>query len=178
VKTFPKIAAVLLLFLPLAIAQDTRPDEQTRVFQDNGRWSRQITGSMPAAKNLRVKVDSGSVRVEGGSQQTINYSISNHSYASSEEKARREFEAYKISVYVRGDTAWVVGEWQGNRPRRSSSEFVINVPRNVDLVKVSTDGWMVATGLPDEKRRAGGERFTSTTSAVGSMPWQAAVTSR
>ena len=147
-KTFPKIAAVLLLLLPLAVAQDTRPDEQTRVFQDNGRWSRRITGSMPAAKNLRVKVDSGSVRVEGGSQQTINYSISNHSYASSEEKARREFEAYKISVYVRGDTAWVVGEWQGNRPRRSSSEFVINVPRNVDLVKVSTDGGdLVAKGL-------------------------------
>jgi hypothetical protein len=148
VKTFPKIAAALMLLLPLAVGQETRPDEQTRVFQENGRWSRQITGSMPAAKNLRVKVDSGSVRVEGGSQQTINYSINNHSYASSEEKARHEFEAYKISVYVRGDTAWVVGEWQGNRPRRSSSEFVINVPRNVDLVKVATDGGdLVATGL-------------------------------
>ena len=147
-KTFPKIVAAFLLLLPLAVAQETRPDEQARVFQEHGRWSRQITGSLPAAKNLRVKVDSGSVRVEGGSQQTINYSISNHSYASSEEKARREFEAYKISVYVRGDTAWVVGEWQGNRPRRSSSEFVINVPRNVDLVKVATDGGdLVATGL-------------------------------
>ena len=147
-KKFPTIAAVLLLLLPLAVAQDTRPDEQTRVVQEHGRWSRQITGSMPAAKNLRVKVDSGSVRVEGGSQQTINYSISNHSYASSEEKARREFEAYKISVYVRGDTAWVVGEWQGNRPGRSSSEFVINVPRNLDLAKVATDGGdLVATGF-------------------------------
>jgi DUF4097 and DUF4098 domain-containing protein YvlB len=148
VKTFPKIAAVLLLLLPLAVAQETRPDEQTRVFQEHGRWSRQISGSMPAARNLRVKVDSGSVRVEGGSQPTITYSISNHSYASSEEKARREFEAYKISVYVRGDTAWVVGEWQGSRPRRSSSEFVINVPRSVDLVKVATDGGdLVAAGL-------------------------------
>jgi hypothetical protein len=148
VKTFPKIVAALLLLIPLAVAQETRPDEQTRVFQEHGRWSRQITGSMPAAKNLRVKVDSGSVRVEGGSQQAINYSISNHSYASSEEKARREFEAYKISVYVRGDTAWVVGEWQGNRPRRSSSEFVINVPRNIDLAKLETDGGdLVATGV-------------------------------
>ena len=146
-KIVPKIA-LLLLLLPLAVAQDTRPDEQARVFQEHGRWSRQITGSMPAAKNLRVKVDSGSVRVEGGAQQTINYSISNHSYASSEEKARREFEAYKINVYTRGDTAWVVGEWQGSRPRRTSSEFVINVPRNVDLVKVATDGGdLVATGL-------------------------------
>ena len=147
-KTFPKIAAMLLLLLPMAVAQDTRPDEQTRVVQENGRWSRQITGSMAAAKNLRVKVDAGSVRVTGSSQQTINYSIKSHSYASSEEKARREFDSYKISVYVRGDTAWVVGESQGSRPRRSSSEFVINVPRNIELVKVATDGGdLVATGL-------------------------------
>ncbi len=147
-KTFPKIAAMLLVLLPLAVAQDTRPDEQTRVVQENGRWSRQITGSMAAAKNLRVKVEAGSVRVTGSSQPTISYSIKNQSYASSEEKARREFDNYKISVYVRGDTAWVVGESQGSKPRRSSSEFVINVPRNMDLVKVATDGGdLVATGL-------------------------------
>ena len=139
-KKFPKIAAVLLLLVPLAVAQESRPDEQARVYQENGKWTRQITGSLAAAKNLRVKVDSGSVRVEGESRQTINYSIRNHSYASSEEKARREFDAYKISVYVRGDTAWVVGEWQGSRPRRSSSEFVINVPRNTEWVKVETEG--------------------------------------
>ena len=138
----------MLLLLPLAVAQETRPEEQTRVYQENGKWSRQITGSLAAAKNLRVKVDSGVVRVAGGSQQTINYVISNHSYASSEEKARREFESYKISVSVRGDTAWVTGEWEGSRPRRSSSEFVINIPRNTDLVKVETDGGdLTATGI-------------------------------
>jgi len=138
----------MLLLLPLAVAQEARPDEQTRVYQENGKWSRQITGSLTAAKNLRVKVDSGVVRVAGSSQPTINYVISNHSYAASEEKARREFESYKISVYVRGDTAWVLGEWQGSRPRRSSSEFVINIPRNTDLVKVETEGGdLTATGI-------------------------------
>jgi hypothetical protein len=147
-KKAPKIVALLLLLLPLAVAQEARPDEQTRVYQENGRWSRQITGSLAAAKNLRVKVDSGVVRVVGGSQPAISYVINNHSYATSEEKARREFESYKISAYVRGDTAWVVAEWEGSRPRRSSSEFVINVPRNMDLVKVETDGGdLVATGI-------------------------------
>ena len=147
-KRFPKIIAAMMLLLPLAVAQEVRPDEQTRVYQDNGKWSRQITGSLAAAKNLRVKVDSGVVKVVGGNQQTINYVISNHSYAGSEEKARREFESYKISVAVRGDTAWVVGEWQGSRPRRSSSEFVINIPRNTDLVKVETEGGdLTATGV-------------------------------
>ena len=148
VRTFPKIVAALLLLLPLVVAQEARPEEQSRVFQESGRWSRQITGSMPAAKNLRVKVDSGSVRVEGSSQPNITYTISSHSYAGSEDKARHEFDAYKINAYVRGDTAWVVAEWQGSRPRRSSSEFVINVPKNVDLVKVATDGGdLVAKGL-------------------------------
>jgi DUF4097 and DUF4098 domain-containing protein YvlB len=144
----PKIFAVMLLLLPLAVAQEARPDEQTRVYQENGRWSRQITGSLPAAKNLRVKVDSGVVRVVGGSQPTITYVIKSRSYASSEEKARHEFESYKISAYVRGDTAFVLGEWQGSKPHRSSSEFVINVPRNTDLVKAETEGGdLTATGI-------------------------------
>jgi hypothetical protein len=97
-KKVPKIVAALLLFLPLAVAQEARSDEQVRVSQENGKWTRHITGSLAAARNLRVKVDSGSVRVAGGSQSTIDYSISNHSYASSEEKARREFDGYKISA--------------------------------------------------------------------------------
>jgi len=145
---FPKIAALFLLLVSVAVAQEARPDEQTRVYQDNGKWSRQITGSLAAVKNLRVKVDSGVVKVVGGPQQTIHYVINNRSYASSEEKARREFESYKISAYVRGDTAWVVAEWEGSKPRRSSSEFVIDVPRNIDLVKVGTEGGdLTATGV-------------------------------
>ena len=144
----PKIAALFLLLVSVAVAQEARPDEQTRVYQDNGRWSRQITGSMAAAKNLRVKVDSGVVKVVGGAQPNIHYVINNRSYASSEEKARREFESYKISAYVRGDTAWVVAEWGGSKPRRSSSEFVIDVPRNIELVKVETEGGdLTATGV-------------------------------
>jgi hypothetical protein len=148
VKQVSRILAAVLLLLSLAVAQEARSEGQTRVYQENGKWSRQITGSLAAAKNLRVKVDSGVVRVAGGSQSTITYVISNHSYASSEEKARREFDSYKISTYVRGETAWVVAEWEGSRPHRSSSEFVINVPRNIDLVKVETDGGdLTATGV-------------------------------
>jgi DUF4097 and DUF4098 domain-containing protein YvlB len=147
-KKFPKIVAALLLFLPLAVAQEARSDEQVRVSQENGKWTRHITGSLAAARNLRVKIESGSVRVTGGSQASIDYSVSNHSYASSEDKARSEFYGYKISAYVRGDTAWVVGEWQGNKPRRSSSEFVINVPRSTEFVKVETDGGdLTASGI-------------------------------
>jgi DUF4097 and DUF4098 domain-containing protein YvlB len=138
-KQLSKFGAVLLLILPLASAQ------QTRVYGDGGNWTQEITGSLAMVKNLKVKVDIGSVRVEGGSQQGINYVIRNHSYSGSEDRARREFENYKISAYVHGDTAWIVGDWQGGRPHKFSGDFVVNVPREMDEVKIETEGGNVST---------------------------------
>lgn len=143
-KKLSKIVAVLLLVLPLAILP-LATAQQTRVYGDNGNWTQEITGSLAAVKNLRVKVDLGSVRVSGDSPQGISYTIRNHSSSSSEEKARREFDSYKISAYVRGDTAWIVGDWEGGRPRRFSGNFVVNVPREMDEVKVETEGGSVET---------------------------------
>ena len=141
-KLLSKFVAVLLLALPLASAQ------QSRVYGDGGNWTQEITGSLAVVKNLKVKVDIGSVRVEGGSQQDISYVVRNHSYSGSEERARREFDSYKISAYVRGDTAWIVGDWEGGRPRKFSGDFVINVPREMDEVKIETEGGSVsATGI-------------------------------
>jgi DUF4097 and DUF4098 domain-containing protein YvlB len=137
-KQLFKIVAVLLLILPAAAAQ------QTRVYGDGGNWTAEISGSLTTARNLRVKVDIGSVRVEGGSQG-INYTIRNHSYSGSEARARREFDSYKITAYVRGDTAWIVGDWQGGKPHKFSGEFVIAVPREMDEVKIETDGGSVST---------------------------------
>jgi DUF4097 and DUF4098 domain-containing protein YvlB len=128
-KQLSKFVAVLLLVLPLAMAQE-------------------ITGSLAAVKNLKVKVDIGSVRVEGGSQQGISYVIRNHSYSGSEEKAKREFDNYKVSAYVHGDTAWIVGDWQGGRPHKFSGDFVVNVPREMDEIIAETEGGNVsASGI-------------------------------
>lgn len=138
-KQLSKFVAVLLLVLPVATAQ------QTRVFGDGGNWTQEISGSLAVVKNLRVKIDVGSVRVSGGSQQSIEYMIRNHSYSGSEEKARRQFENYKISAYVHGDTAWIVGDWQGGNNHKFSGEFTITVPRAMEEVKVETDGGNVST---------------------------------
>lgn len=138
-KRLFKFVVALLLIVPIAAAQ------QTRVYGDGGNWTQEITGSLAVVKNLRVKVDIGSVRVQGGAQQAINYTIRNHSYSSSEVRARREFDAYKITAYVRGDTAWIVGDWQGGRPHKFSGEFTIAVPREMDEVKIETDGGNVST---------------------------------
>lgn len=139
VRSFSKLVAVLLLILPAAMAQ------QTRVFGDGGNWTQEITGSLSGVRNLRVKVDVGTVKVEGGSQNGVSYVVRNHSYTSSETKARHEFDSYKVTAYVRGDTAWIVGDWEGGHSHKFSGEFSISVPREMDEIKVETDGGNVTT---------------------------------
>jgi DUF4097 and DUF4098 domain-containing protein YvlB len=163
-RKLSKLVAVLLLALPVATAQ------QGRVYGEGGNWTQEITGSLSAVRNLRVKVDVGSVKVNGGSQQSIDYTIRNHSYTGSEDKARREFENYKISAYVRGDTAWIVADWEGGRSHRFSGEFTISVPRAMDEVKVETEGGSVsATGVAgrvDAESGGGNIRFDDIGGAV------------
>ena len=136
-------AAVLILTASLAVTQESR------VSREGGAWSQETTGSLAAVKNLRVKVDMGSVIVRGGQQQGINYVFHNRFGNSSEQEARRQFEQYKVTAYVKGDTAFIVGDWQGGRhPRHFSGDFSVMVPREMALVKLETDGGNVdATGI-------------------------------
>ncbi|MFZ0796916.1 MAG: hypothetical protein WCA13_14020 [Terriglobales bacterium] len=121
--------------------------QETRVYRDGSNWVQEMTGDLGAAKNLRVKLAAGSVRVQGGSQAGITYIIHRKVYTSSEQQARREFESYRISTSVKGDTAWVVAE-SSRRDSRCADDFVINVPRNLESAKIETGGGSVsATGI-------------------------------
>ena len=121
--------------------------QETRVYREGGNWAQEMTGDLGAAKNLRVKLASGSIRVQGGSQAGITYVIHRRAYTSSEQQARREFESYRISTSVKGDTAWIVAE-SGGGDRRCSDDFVITVPRNLESAKIETGGGNVnATGI-------------------------------
>ena len=94
-KKFSQIAGVLVaaaFLVSIAAAQ------QVRVFRDGDSWTEEVTGSLTAGKILRLRVDFGSVRVQGGSQQDISYVIRTRSYTSNEKQARREFESYKITA--------------------------------------------------------------------------------
>ncbi len=133
------IGILLTALASLALGQETR------VYREGGNWVQEITGTLGAAKTLHVKVDMGSVRVEGSSQPGVSYVIHSRAYTASEHQARREFEAYKISAYSKGDTAWIVGDWQGGRSRKFSGDFVITVPRSIELAKIETDGGSVRT---------------------------------
>lgn len=142
------LAGVLGLLAPLSFLSQSQAQE-TRVSREGGSWSQEVTGSLAAVKNLRVKVDMGSVVLRGGQQQGINYVVHTRFGTSSEQEARRQFEQYKVTAYVKGDTAWIVGDWQGGRhPRHFSGEFSVMVPREMALVKLETEGGNVdATGV-------------------------------
>jgi DUF4097 and DUF4098 domain-containing protein YvlB len=136
-KTNLKIVIAALTLSAAAMAQ------QGRVYQESGGWAQEVSGSLAGAKNLRVKVEAGAVRVEGGAQSGISYKMVTHVRTSSEERARRQFEDYKLNAYVRGDTAWIEAECRS--PHRFFGEYVINVPKGMELVKIETDGGAIFT---------------------------------
>lgn len=140
--------AALTVLLALVFLVESRAQD-THMSREGGAWGQQFTGSLSGCKNLHIKVDTGSVVVRGGQQQGINYVARIRFADSSEQEARRQSEQYKVTSYVRGDTGWIVGEWEGGRhPRHMSSEFSIMVPRDMALVKVETDGGNVdASGV-------------------------------
>ena len=137
VKKFSQIAGMLVAAAFLASIATA---QQVRVYRDGDSWVEEMTGSLASAKVLRVHVDLGSVRVQGGSQQDITYLIRTRSYSSNEKQARQQFEEYKINASARGETALIEGEWQGGSHHLCSGEFVINVPRNLEVAKLETSG--------------------------------------
>jgi DUF4097 and DUF4098 domain-containing protein YvlB len=148
---FVGLLCLLAVLAPLELAQETH------VSREGDAWTQVLTGSLAGVKNLRVKLDMGSVVVRGAQQGGIDYTLHMHSQASSEQDARRQFDAYKMTAYVKGDTAWVVGEWQGEgvhnvhvagvhvriekgSRHKFSGDLMIKVPREIALVKIETEG--------------------------------------
>lgn len=135
------IGVVLIALAPLVLCQETR------VYREGSNWVQEMTGDLGAAKNLRVKLAAGSVKVQGGAQAGITYVIHRRAYTSSEEQARREFESYRVSASVKGDTAWIVAE-SGGQDRKCADDVVVNVPQSLQSAKLETGGGNVnATGI-------------------------------
>jgi len=140
IKTLAKF--VLLIAATMCAAQ------QGSVQKEGSSWTSVATGALTGVHNLHIKVEVGGVRVEGGSSQGVSYVIRNRSYETSEDRARRQFGEYKINAYVRGDTAWITGEWEGGRPQKFSSDVTVSVPRDIAFVKIETEGGgVVTTGI-------------------------------
>src|SRR5947207_9510366 len=119
IKNIYKFGLLVVLMATLCAAQ------QSSIQKEGNNWTSVASGSLSGVHNLHIKVETGAVKVQGGSTTGISYVIRNKSYESSEDRARRQFESYKISSYVRGDTAWIVGEWEGGSPNKFSSDVSV-----------------------------------------------------
>lgn len=138
VKTLLKFALVVLLAAAAAMAQ------QTRTYRDDSGWVEEITGTLPAVRSLQVSAQMGSVQVQGGPQQAVNYTVRVRAYTSSEKEARRKFEQYRVEAAKRGDTAMIEGEYLGGRARRFGADFSLQVPQSLEAAKIETDGGSVS----------------------------------
>src|ERR1700730_1221376 len=103
-KTLAKFGMLAALLATMCVAQ------QSSVQKEGNYWTNVVSGSLSGVRNLHIKVEVGAVRVQGGTSQGISYVIRNKSYEGSEDRARKQFESYKISSYVKGATAWSTAE--------------------------------------------------------------------
>jgi len=148
------IQIVLLLTATWCAAQ------QGSLQREGNAWTSVSNGTLAGVHNLHIQLEAGEVQVEGGSGPGISYEIRNRAYESSEERAQRQLQAYKVNAYVRGDTAYIVGQWEGGRPHKFSSDVKVTVPRNLDLAKIETGGGTISvkgiTGRVEGESAGGG----------------------
>ena len=138
---FAGVLAVLACSLVVAQAQ------QIRVYHEGNNWVEERAGTLPAAKTLNLRVVVGSVRVRGGAA-AISYVIRTRFNGGSEQAARKMFERYRVTAGTKGESAWITGEFRGPVivasksarwwPRQLSGELVLDVPREMESVKIET----------------------------------------
>jgi DUF4097 and DUF4098 domain-containing protein YvlB len=143
VKRFINIAAVLALaalWVVPVVAQESR------VLREGNAWVQVVTGSVPAAKNLKLFTDRGSVTVRGGQQQNITYTIRKRAYTDSEKTAQRQFEAFSLRAAQKGDFVVLEGNCPGPDDylrRKLSVDITVETPRDLAIVKLMTLGGSV-----------------------------------
>lgn len=129
-----------LALIATAASAQTAGSNSSRVYRDGNGWVEEINGTLPAARNLRVNTQVGSVHVNGGSQQAVTYTIRKRVFYGSEEAARREMQNITVTAVSQGDTAVFEGEWNEERNHRGSVDFNITTPSALSLVRIDTSG--------------------------------------
>lgn len=131
--------AALLVTVTLPLAAQTG-----KVYRDGSYWVEEITGTLSGARSLRVRTDAGSVNVQGGAQQGFSYTVHKRVRAGSEEAARRDLAAFRITAGIRGGTATIEGDAERSNFRNFSVDFTVSAPRELDSLRAETDGGSIA----------------------------------
>src|SRR5208337_3057630 len=129
-------AAIVFLALATAIPLCA---QQSRVYREGHSWVEETTGTMPMGREIRVNTDMGSIQVQGNSSN-ITYMIRKRSFAPTEAAARHQFEQLRISVAKTAERDSIEGRLLGRNLDRFNAEFVVQVPRELEQVRVETRG--------------------------------------
>jgi DUF4097 and DUF4098 domain-containing protein YvlB len=125
-----QILAALLCFVPSAMAQPSVRHDQS---------SQASEGSAPAAAALHVKIEGGSIRLEGYSGKRISYLVRSIDPAPLH-RGPNDLPNYRVASYVRGGTSWLVATPRSEISSLRSIEFVVRVPQKVRSVDLETSG--------------------------------------
>ncbi|HLW52127.1 MAG TPA: hypothetical protein VKW06_04725 [Candidatus Angelobacter sp.] len=130
--------ATLFFAAGLAAAAQT---STTRLYRSSGNeWIQEVTGTLPASKQLRVKSSAGAIRVQGGQRSSVAYTIREHVRARSEDAARRELSHLYFSTSS-GEVASLRAECEGSNG--GYIDFEVQAPAQTALVKLETQGGSV-----------------------------------
>ncbi|MFZ0314061.1 MAG: hypothetical protein WAL85_15240 [Candidatus Korobacteraceae bacterium] len=111
--------------------------QQSRIYREGNSWVEETTGTMPAAREMHVITDLGSVQVQGNSPR-VSYVVRKRSYAVSEKDARKQFGQLRVSAVKSGDSDVIEGKAGKKNLVRFGAEFIVQVPRDLSLVRVQT----------------------------------------
>ncbi len=111
--------------------------QQSRVYHEGDSWVEEISGTLPAGRELHVNTDVGSVKVQGNSQ-ACSYVVRKRSYAASQDAARKQFEQFRFSAVRTGEIDALQGRLANRNMSRFGVEMTVQVPRAQELVKVET----------------------------------------
>jgi len=123
--------AALLCLATFTVAQET--------VRHGHRSSPSSKGSAPAAAALHVKIEGGSIRLEGYSGHRISYLV--HSIdPAPPHRGPDNPPQYKVASYARGATSWLVATPRSQSSGIRAIEFVVRVPQRVRSVDLETSG--------------------------------------
>jgi len=125
-----QILAALLCFVPFAMAQPS---------VRHGQSSQASEGSAPATAALHVKIEGGSIRLEGYSGKRISYLVRSIDPAPLH-RGPNDLPKYRVASYVRGGASWLVATPRSEISSLRSIEFVVRLPQKVRSVDLDTSG--------------------------------------
>src|SRR5208337_914174 len=168
-RLLPSAIWLWLAALPLQALGQSIVKQGTPVRHGNASWTETYEWTAPAREGgkLILRADMGSVEITPGAGNQLEGRVVLRVYTGSEEKARRVFDAYRLSARsIEGGGVYVSAELSGSRHHDHSAgaEFDIKLPARFNL-DVETQGGDIGVegALQGEARltTAGGDIHTT-----------------